>query len=346
MSRLMHTLMPILIEEGGAIRAVLREFGLATEPRRIIRNTVGLVNETFVVELDDETFVLRRLNSGTPPSQLSLGMEVLRYLEARKYELSPRIIANTRGEQLTYHAGDIYMLQQFIPGETRVTMDDVTQFEGAALRSFFETVAEFSKITSDFAPSKVYPQSALSDYPRKMPMVLENVGKGLPTSVKSIFEKRKHAMVDFASRALDELIALNYDKLPKQLVHFDFHPGNVHYFGEKVVGIFDYDTVRFDCRLSELAGAIAMSCHGRRGDALLKRKVQEGLLAYRSAYGPSEFDPEMENRLLKAATEASIVAQALWAVDWYCENYQRDNARTVLGHWINLCVTDCRSLFC
>lgn len=341
----MSSLMLPSIATEGLIREVLREYRFAMEPRRIICDTVGLVNKTFIVELGDEIVVLRQFNSGTPRSQISFEVEVLCYLESQKFELSPRIIVNNYNEQLTSYAGKIYMLQQFIPGEVRVTMDDVTRFEGATLNSFFEAVARFSKATRNFVPSKWYPNSGLADYSRKMSTVLESAGERLPASVKVSFEKYERAMMEFASRTLDALVLLEYDKLPKQLVHFDFHPGNVRYVDERVVGIFDYDTVRLDCRLSELGGAIAMSCHNRRGGTLLRRKVQEGLAAYRLTYGASEFDLSTENRFLKVATDASIVAQALWAADWYCENYQCDNAEIVLGHWANLCTTDCGPLF-
>lgn len=341
----MNYLVSISPDEEGVVREVIREYNLGAEPRWIARNSVGLVNKTFVLEVESERFVLRRLDKSTPALQLSLEVEVLRYLEARKYELSPRIIANCRNEQLTSHVGHVYMLLQFIGGEARVTMDDVTEFEGAVLRSFFASVAGFSRAISDFVPSMVYPNFTLSDYPKKMSAVLNEVSERLPVAAKSAFEKRKSVMMDFASRALDELVAVDYDELPKQLVHFDLHPGNIHYLGDKVVGIFDYDNVRFDCQLSELAGAIAMSCHSRRGGTLLKRKVQEGLAAYRTAYGSSEFELGIENRLLKAATEACIAAQALWAAEWYCDNYQRDNAAIILQHWTNLCRVNCGPLF-
>lgn len=337
--------MQLSIEEKREIGEVLQEYGFAKKSSRMTRNTVGLVNDTFMVECDNIKYVLRRLNRNIALSQLAFEVEVLRYLETRKYELSPRIVLNSRKEYLTYHDGYTYMLQSFISGETLATMDNIGRFNGNSLKKFFGAIAVFSKITHDFTPAGAYPRHALSEYPRMVPMFLKDVDGHLPACAKSDFEKHKRDLIDFSSKVLAELVALDYDNLPKQLVHFDFHPGNVRYRGEEIVGIFDYDTARFDCRLSELAAAIAMSCHSRRGGALLRRKVKEGVAAYRAVYGPSEFDRNLENHLLTAATEACVLAQTLWAIDWYCENYQRDNAQTVLGHWLNLCARNCGSLF-
>jgi homoserine kinase type II len=332
--------------ENTRVNDVLREYPPVGPVLGIFRNTVGLVNKTFLIQTDRDKLILRESAEETDLDHLNLEVEVLQYLKNKKFGLSPALISNKQDGYLTNYGGRAYTLQECLPGDIRVTPDNVEYFEDATLRSFFGAVARFAKAVRNFVPSKQYSNITLSHYPRHAASLFERAGERLPTSGKRFFVDRKQALLENALRIHEELSAVQYDDLPKQLVHFDLHPGNVHYQNDEVVGVFDFDWVRFDCRIADIAGAIAMSCHSRRGGTLLKYKVSEALAAYRAAYGPSEFDLETENRLVRAAIEASILVQTLWALNWFCEHHAHRNATTILQHWITLSLAnDYDSLF-
>lgn len=337
----------ISAKETDRVREVLRQYQCVDELRKVVLNTIGLMNKTYLVNTKTQRFVLRESGKLIEPAHLMLEVETLRFLEEKKFELSPRLISNIHGEYVTKSNGRNYQLQNFLPGEARFTMDNVEGFEGAVLRDYFRVVAEFTKTVRDFVPSEEYPYEPIGHAPIYLIENLDIIIKNFPLSPgKFLVSEHRNAIVDLASQTQKELTLLEYDALPKQLMHLDIHPGNVHFLGDRVTGLFDYDWLAFDCRIADLAMSLAQSCHSRRGGLLVKAKVIEGLTAYRLAYGASEFEPEFETRLIQSAVQASVLSMTDWVLSWYPSNKDHPKAMSILNHWINLCCTsDFRSLF-
>ncbi len=330
---------------------VLALYDLPEGERHIFRNTTGFVNKTFIVKIENETFVLRQSNPwDTTTEHLGFEIEILRFLENAAYKLTPRIIQSARGEYLTQHENSYFMLQTFLPGKTRASWDDTDNFEGVMLENFFRTLADFTHVARDFTPSKPCSGFSLMHYVTNSSSLFSEQLAEIPDSPAKAFlsEKASH-LLQFATVTLKELEALDYDHLPKQLVHFDLHPGNVHYEGDRIVALFDFDWARMDCRISDLAGSISQSCY-KRGDnqsgLFSKEKIQAGLAAYRDAYGKSEYSLEEENRIIKAATKAYTFYLLIWTIGWYRENREHKDALSILRQSSNMCLTnDFDSLF-
>src|SRR3989344_5703831 len=108
-------------DDAKLVEDALTHYTLPSGERHIRRNTVGFVNKTFIIEIGNQKFVLRRSSIVTSPEHLEFEVEVLRYLEKVGYSLSPRLLPNKRGEYLTSSDGSFWMLQDFIPGEIRAS---------------------------------------------------------------------------------------------------------------------------------------------------------------------------------------------------------------------------------
>ena len=337
-------------DEAKLVEDVLNHYTLPPSERCILRNTVGFVNKTFIVEIGGQKFVLRQSSSVTLPEHLEFEVEVLRYLESVGYALSPHLLPNKRGEYLTSSNGNFWMLQDFIPGEIRASWNDVAHFEGEMLDNFFRASAAFTKAAVAFKPSKSYPNFSLAYYTKNAEELLEGAMSDIPESEgKTIMFGRKKDLLNFAEATQREFDVLSYDTLPKQLVHFDLHPGNVHYEGSRVVGLFDFDWARMDCRISDLAGSIGQSCYvygGKDSGRYVKEKIDAGLAAYRAAYGPSEFSLEEEQRLIKAAVQGYAFFQIFFVANWYRDHIGEADAADVVLHVRNVCLeNDYNSLF-
>ncbi len=320
----------------------LNLYGLDGTGATMSQITVGFVNKTFLIEIAGEKFVLRQSHPDTTPEHLEFEIEILRFLESQAYALSPRVLPNSEGGYLTRSGGAVYMLQGFVGGEVRASWNDVAHFDGEMLKDFFRTAARFSKVAHGFKPSKAYPNEPLTYYTRNATELYESRLSAMPPSEnKTYLSEEKDALLDFARSTDRELAALGYDLLPKQLVHFDLHPGNVHYIDDKVVGLFDFDWARMDSRLSDFAGAIVQSCYiygGEKSGIYIKQKMLDGISAYREAYGPSELDPTQEQALLKAAVKGYVFFQTFWCTQWCVDNPDRPEGLSILKHFRNACL--------
>lgn len=320
-------------DEQHAVSVVLEEYTLPQGERRIFRNTVGFVNKTYIVEIGSEKFVLRRSSPQTTREHLEFEVEVFRYLAEQGFALSPHLVQNITNEYCTEQNG-WWLLQKFIPGEIRASWNDTACFEGEMLRDFFRASARFSKAARGFVPSKAYSNTALPDFPKNAEKLFAGVINDLKDSPgKTLLVERFPALCVLAKGTAEEFERLGWEKLPQQLVHFDIHPGNVHYEGDKVVGLFDFDWARMDNRIADLASTISQSCWivgGADNGRYLKEKVADGLRAYREAYGRSEFSPEHERALLTAALPAYLLFQLLWSTQYYREHYREGETEWVL----------------
>ena len=332
------------------VLSVLERYDVAAVGTNIFRNTIGFVNKTFVIEAGNKKFVLRESSLATVPEHLELEVEVLGFLEEKSYKLSPRLLTNKHGHYITYHNDRFYTLQTFVPGEIKASWNDLEHLTSCMLESFFRCSAEFTKTVQGFKPRREYANLPLTHYVKHGRKLLKSFLEKLPVSEgKKLLAECLPQLLHFSEQTNKELVKINYDVFPKQLVHFDLHPGNVHFVGEEVVGLFDFDWVRFDFRISDLAATIGQSCYifgGEKSGLYIKEKVSAGLEAYREAYGQSEFDERKENHFIKVALKGYMFFQLLWVVDWYRENCKSPDGVFNLRHFINTCLlNDYEKLF-
>lgn len=324
--------------ENKLIREVLGQYILPDANFKIFRNTIGFVNKTYVIEFSERRLVLRESNPNTHPEHLGLEVEVLLFLEKVGYELAPKLISNRVGKHLTYH-GAFFLLETFVPGEIKGSWNDTKNITPIRLANFFRASAGFTKIVKDFKPSREYPNFPISYYLTNGEELFESIlNQVTPSAGRELLLAKKAEIFKILARLRTEMQTIGYDQFPKQLVHFDHHPGNVHYDGDEVVGLFDFDWVRFDSRYADLATTVTQSCYNygeKKSGVFLREKVLPGLVAYRQVYGPSEFDEKIENQMLCSIFPSYVFFQVLWAMEWYRDNGKGEEGVDVLQHVIN-----------
>jgi len=333
------------------IRNVLSEYDLPATGLVIGRDTVGYANTTFIVEIGDKKFALRQSNPQKSFEHLQLEIEVLTFLKETGFALSPKLIANKNGYFFTEHDGRFYMLQDYIPGEIVASWNrGLENFNGERLRNLFRTSASFTRAVRDFRSSRPYHSDSL---PRIVANGLQTMSermRAIPDhAVKEYFLEHEKELLSFGQEVSDEFASLKYEEYPKQIVHLDLHPGNFHYVGDEIVGMFDFDWIQFDCRTSDIAATIAQSCYLLEGDfagIYVKEKVVTGLSAYRESYGPSEFETVLESRLVCCALKGYVFHQLSWATDWCKVPGKEEEALWILKLFRNACtMNDYEKLF-
>ena len=301
------------------IRKALKYYSFINKKAEIKKNVVACVNNVYLIMDGKHKFILRLSQKGKELSHLKLEIEFLQYLHKKRFKLAPYVIPNKNGELITLLNKRYYILLNFMPGETKASWNNLKHFNKKKLVSFFKASAYFTKATKHFKPRIKFENKQVYYYIKDgQSLFNEKLEKISNARIKKLLSKNREFIYKFILQNKQELDELRYDQLPKQLVHFDLHPGNVNFIDDKVSGIFDFDWIRFDNRISDLAGTISMSCYqyGGKNNALYdKKKIWLGLKTYRKAFGKSEFDRERENKMVKIVLKSYLFFQFLWCTD-------------------------------
>lgn len=225
---------------------------------------------------------------------------------------------------ITVHHKKYYILENFLPGTVKKNVNNLTDFNKKKLTSLFSALAKFSRAAQNFTNPVTKNNLTVSYYAKNGSKLLSALMKKIKNkTVSHLLKKNFIFAINFAKETTKQLQAVNYDKLKKQWVHFDLHPGNVNYTGDKLSGIFDFDWVRFDNRLADLACTLGQSCYHYRGKNRAiydKNKIALGLKTYRKTYGKSEYHSHIENQIIKATLRGYMFFQLLWIIEWHTKN--------------------------
>lgn len=321
------------------ILSVLCLYGIDIKNIKIVRDTVGFVNKIYFVTAGKKKIVLRKSNPVTSLAHIKLEVKLLEYLSVHKFAATPQIIRNLKGKNIIIYNKCFFTLQNFMPGSVKASWNNLTGFTPRRVEYFFQTMASFSKAVEKFIYSNSVENKPLGYFVKNGPALLNRLYKRLPASAgKKLVLKNYQNILNFIVYSQKEFERTDYNSLPKQLVHFDFHPGNVNFFGNKVVSIFDFDWARYDARFSDLASAILQSCYyygGKMGGKLRKDCINQAISNYQKVYGKSSFSKNKEKEYIKMAARGYAIYIFFWAVDLYEKNPSKGNF-LVLDHFLKV----------
>ena len=310
----------------------------------IEQNSTGLVNNVYRVTIGSskEKYILRESRRGTKKNHILLEVQVLEYLHKRGFGLTARIIKNDKEKYLVSHRNTFYTLQDYLPGKAVGSWDNLKRFDTKKAKSFFEASTLFSKEVKGFNTDLRIKNVELADYVNGMTKEFnKRIGPLRKTALGSVFTRHEDEIRLFIKQTQAEFLEKKFGSLPKQIVHFDLHPGNVHYIGDTVSGIFDFDWIRFDHRSVDIAATIAQSCYyygGVKDGIYRKDRIRKGLEDYRKKYGRSGMKIKEENELIKTALKGYLLFQLIFNIDEYLANQSSPKLRYAMKHFLRLIV--------
>ncbi len=206
----------------------------------------------LVLKAEGGTYLLKRRARGKDdPYRVAFCHGIQLHLASRGFPL-PRLIGtrDSNNSILNLESGT-YELFEFINGEAYDGSLDATTEAG-------HTLGQFHKILLDYHPEY---QPAKGSYHRS-----KSVMKSLDVVVRRL--EKTDAELDLkAAEALVAELREQYRKAanaceeeglsewPEQVVHSDWHPGNLLFKGSRVVAVIDYDAARYQQRAIDAANA-------------------------------------------------------------------------------------------
>lgn len=167
------------------------------------------------------------------------------HLSQRRFPL-PKLMPTRTGNTMLQLGDRIYELFEYVPGNSYDGSLDATGDAGRLLAFFHRLLASFQ---SDHRPTTAsyHNVRSLDD---RLAAVRDRIGD------PGLAARLQEAYADAAAR----VERLGIAGWPTQIVHADWHPGNMLFRGSRVVAVIDYDTARLCPRIIDIAnGALQFS---------------------------------------------------------------------------------------
>ena len=149
----------------------------------------------------------------------------------------------------------IYELFEFVPGDNYDASLDATADAGRALAFFHRLLGNFHSATYSPPSASYHKARGLDDH-------LSRIGDKLADPAAGpVLKRLKVSYSDAAGRVED----LGFAGWPHQIVHGDWHPGNMLFRGSRVAAVIDYDTARRCPRVIDIANGVLQFSITMRG---------------------------------------------------------------------------------
>ena len=275
----------------GVIEAI-QEFprGSRRAPKLILRTDKGL-------------FLLKRRARGKDdPFKVAFCHSLQLFLAERQFPLPHLIGTKKDNNSMLQWKGAIYEAFEYIKGTGYDNSLEATQDAG-------KTLALFHKLIKDYHPEYEPPQgsyhasrairSSCEQVPRTLAQIDPNSVNREAATVSQVIQYLHDSYNDSAQRANE----IGLPDWPMQIIHSDWHPGNMLFRGSRVVAVIDYDAARMQQRILDVAnGALQFSILGGGEDA---------------AQWPEYLDITRYKRFLRGYDSVNVLSKAeLRTIPW------------------------------
>lgn len=232
------------------------------------------------------------------------------HLADRGFPVAKLIPSCDAGAMVTRLGEETYELFEFVAGEEYAANVDQTRDAGRTLALFHQAVGDMV-IPPDVSRGSYHDvngvRTALNSLPSSISSHDSVIGfeMELGDTVETLFDE-----YDQAAETVNEI---GGDSLPSQVVHADWHPGNMLFKHDKVVAVMDYDSCRVAERVTDVAnGLLHFSLiTGRHPDEWADQADEERLAAFSKGYGQVIALSDVERRCIPHLMIEAMIAESL-----------------------------------
>jgi Ser/Thr protein kinase RdoA (MazF antagonist) len=216
-----------------------------------------------VIQSEKGIFLFKRRAPGHDlQTKVAFTHQLQLHLAAQNFPLPHLVGTRDTNNSMLILEDHIYEMFEYIKGKGYDSSLDATFNSGRILGLYHKLLADFR---SDYKPptgsyhNAPAIHNAIGKTVSSLPMDSRPSGEELPTTVKSIEETYAHCAQQIKDRGMPEW--------PCQIVHGDWHPGNMLFRNKHVVAVIDYDAARVQQRVIDFAnGALQFSILGGSED--------------------------------------------------------------------------------
>src|SRR5438045_6303474 len=206
----------------------------------------------LLVATEQGKFLLKRCARGKDEAfKVAFCHALQLHLAAKQFPLPHLIGTRKENNSMLQWRGAVYELFEYIPGQNYPQTLEATFDSGRVLGLYHKLLESFK---SDWQPplGSYHMAPSVETGLRAIPEILTKAG----THTAAIDQ-----MLDFLLRsynhAAETIEHLGMESWPKQIVHADWHPGNMLYRDNHVVAVIDYDSARLLPRVVDIANGVS-----------------------------------------------------------------------------------------
>ena len=216
-----------------------------------------------IIECDRGRFLFKRRAKGKEDlAKVAFTHQIQLALAGQNYPLPHLLGTRTDNNSMLVQDANIYEMFEFVEGGAYDGSLDATYHSGRVLGLYHKLLQDFR---SDYTPAKgTYHganaiQQAIQDTVKSLPIESRPPQDILTSVVETLY----HAY-DQCAKKVNKLGLKDWGE---QIVHGDWHPGNMLFRDKRVVAVIDYDAARLQQRVIDLAnGALQFSIIGGGDD--------------------------------------------------------------------------------
>jgi len=306
----------------------LYDIGKVTEVYEIFG---GYINQNFgiIVQKNGITsnYFVRQYKLGVTEDEITFEHALINYSIANGLTIAARVIVNREGT--TYvkpsNSRNMFAIYEFLEGEDKYTWDNPT-LNDEEYASAAEALAIFHNTSKGFDPKGLErAEKKILDFVPTFPETFKRIAK----------EKRNTKFYSYYVNNLDNILKVTektriveeeVSKLLFNPIHCDFHPGNLKFENNKVVGIFDFDWSKIALRLFDVCLALIYFCsrwYDEHDGEIRLDKCADFLSMYQETLrklGGLEPLNEVELKNLLPM----LTASTLYLINWIVTTYHTD----------------------
>ncbi|MDD5327358.1 MAG: phosphotransferase [Phycisphaerae bacterium] len=262
----------------------------------------------IVIASERGEFLLKRRPKGEDNLyHVAFAHAIQAHLSETDFPLAPLVTASDQKNTILYLNNHIYELFEFVTGSRYDGSAEATADAGLHLANFHRYLTDFAKKWKP--PGTSFHDSSI------VRIHLKTAGTKKMAHPDKKLQKTAEILMTLYNDSSVRVSELGFDSWPRQIVHGDWHPGNMLFSNHKLTAVLDFDSVKIASPVTDLAnGMLQFSIVGNRPnpadwpDYFDQAKLVQFLNSYRRVI---ELDQSKLTSLLDLMIETMIAESIL-----------------------------------
>ena len=221
----------------GKIRKVMRLVGGSKHaPKIVVTTTRG----RFLLK--------RRLQGRDDAYRVTFAHAVQAHLAKRYFPVAPLLTTRDEVGTILQLRGNIYEIFKFVGGSRYTGSAEATIDTGRQLAKFHQYLTNF-KFEWEPLKASFHDSTTVRGH-------LKTIASDIYQSNERKLHRCGEELMSLYNRASVRVNELGFDSWPQQVVHGDWHPGNMLFDKDKLVAVLDFDSVKIAPPITDLANAM------------------------------------------------------------------------------------------
>jgi homoserine kinase type II len=310
---------------------IIEQFYDIGEVKEVYEIFGGYINRSFrlVVQTDEGTkdYFLRKYKRGIAPDEIKFEHALINHCIARGLTVAARVIANRQGRTCVKpsNSRSIFAVYEFLNGDDKYTWDNPNLNDEEYI-SAAKMLAIFHNAARDFGPKGLQRVEAkILDLLPTFSVSFQKYAQATGTS------KFGRYFLNNLADILTVIQKIHIDEaetgtMPLYPIHCDYHPGNLKFENNRVVGIFDFDWSKIDLRLFDVCLALDYFCSSWEDGHDGEMRLDKCILFLKTYQDQMKRVGVMEplNEIEIKNLPAMLAAANLYLINWIVTTYYTD----------------------